>query len=389
MLPYSKQSIDQRDIDAVVEVLKSDWLTTGPMVSRFEEAVGNYVSAPHAVAFSNGTAALHATIATSNIQPGDEVIVPAITFVATANAVVYCGGTPIFADVDPDTLLINPQDVVRKITSRTRAILAMDYAGQTCDYPKLKQIADQNDLTLLSDGCHSIGAMSYGRHVPEWVEAACYSFHPVKPMTTCEGGMVVTGDAGRAESLRRFRNHGINSDHHQRARNGTCYYDMESLGFNYRLSDVQCALGLAQLQRLREWTERRSRIAQAYHRQLRDLNFLKPLKNVPGAGHAHHLFVVRWHAENAGVDRDSAIQKLREAGVFANVHYRPVYQHSFYQKRKKQSRLVSCPKADAVYPQLISLPIFPAMQENDVAKVVTELKRIADPARSHRWNKAA
>ena len=389
MLPYSKQSIDQRDIDAVVEVLKSDWLTTGPMVSRFEEALGEYVSAPHAVAFSNGTAALHGAIATCNLQPGDEVIVPAITFVATANAVVYCGGTPIFADVDPDTLLVNPQDVVRKITSRTRAIVAMDYAGQACDYPRLKQIADQNGLTLLSDGCHSIGAMSYGRHVPEWVEATCYSFHPVKPMTTCEGGMVVTGDAKRAEALRRFRNHGINSDHHQRAKHGTCYYDMESLGFNYRLSDVQSALGLTQLQRLREWTERRSRIALAYQNQLRHLDFLKPLENVAGAGHAHHLFVVRWLAENAGVDRDSAIQKLRDAGVFANVHYRPVYQHSFYQGRKKLARLVSCPNAEAVYPQLISLPIFPGMHENDVAKVVGELKRIATAARSRRWNKAA
>lgn len=389
MLPYSKQSIDQRDIDAVVEVLKSDWLTTGPMVNRFEKAVGQFVSAPHAISFSNGTAALHATIATSNLQPGDEVIVPAITFVATANAVVYCGGTPIFADVDPNTLLINPQDVVRKITSRTRAIMTMDYAGQTCDYPKLKQIAVQNDLKLFSDGCHSIGAMSYGRHVPEWVDAACYSFHPVKPMTTCEGGMVVTDDLQRAESLRRFRNHGIQSDHHQRAKNGTCFYDMESLGFNYRLSDVQSALGLTQLQRLREWTEKRSRIAKAYHNQLGNLDFLSPLENAAGAGHAHHLFVIRWNAEKAGVDRDTAIQKLREVGIFANVHYRPVYQHSFYQQLNERGRLVRCPNAEAVYPQLISLPIFPAMNENDVARVVTELKGITNTVGSRKWNKAA
>ena len=389
MLPYSKQSIDQRDIDAVVDVLKSNWLTTGPVVGQFEEAVAHYVSADHAVAFSNGTAALHAAVSTCGILPGDEVIVPAITFVATANAVVYCGGTPVFADVNPRTLLLDPQDVVRKISSKTRAIIAMDYAGQTCDYPQLKQIADQNGLKLLADGCHSIGAASFGRHVPEWVDAACYSFHPVKPMTTCEGGMVVTGDRQLNEQLRKFRNHGISTDHHQRARKGTCFYDMDSLGFNYRLSDVQCALGLAQLQRLPEWTRQRAAVAQSYRSHFRQLDYLKPLDTVPGAGHAHHLFVIRWSEEKSGVSRDDVIRALREAGIFANVHYRPVYQHSFYQERTKRLRLLRCPNADAVYPEIISLPMFPAMTEGDVKQVVGTLQAIVESAERERWNKVA
>lgn len=389
MLPYSKQSIDQRDIDAVVEVLRSDWLTTGPTVERFENAVAETVSAEHAVSFSNGTAALHAAIATADLQPDDEVIVPVITFVATANAAVYCGATPIFADIDPNTLLIDPQDVVRKITSRTRAIIAMDYAGQTCDYAQLKQIADQNGLKLLADSCHSIGATSFGRHVPEWVDAACYSFHPVKPMTTCEGGMVATNDLDMATALRNFRNHGITSDHHQRAISGTCFYDMQSLGFNYRLSDVHSALGLTQLQKLPEWTRQRAELASTYREKLRQLEFAQPLDVVPGAGHAHHLFVIRWHEEQAGICRDDVIDALRHAGIRANVHYRPVYQHTYYQQRSRRMRMVRCPNAEAVYPQLISLPIFPAMSNGDVTRVVNELQSIIEMARSRNWKKVA
>ena len=389
MLPYSRQSIDQRDIEAVVRVLTSDWLTTGPVVEQFENAIADFVSARQAIAFSNGTAALHAMAATTGIKPGDEVIVPAITFVATANAVIYCGGTPVFADVHPETLLIDPHDVVRKITSRTKAIIAMDYAGQTCDYVTLKQIADQNNVKLLADCCHSIGAKSYGRHVPEWVESACYSFHPVKPITTCEGGMVVTDDERLATALRHFRNHGITTDHHQRSKSGTCDYDMQSLGFNYRLSDVHCALGLSQLQKLDEWTRQRTTVAAAYRKQLAGLDFVRPLACVPGAGHTYHLFVIRWNTDRAGVDRDQVIAALRDQGIRANVHYRPVYQHTYYQQRSSHLRMVRCPQAEQAFPQLISLPIFPAMTNDDVTRVVSELRRIVDSAKSETWNKVA
>ena len=389
MLPYSKQSIDRRDIESVIEVLQSDWLTTGPTVDRFEQAVAKHVSSRHAVAFCNGTAALHAAMATEGIGPGDEVIVPAITFVATANAVIYCGGTPVFADVDPNTLLIDTHDVVRKISSRTKAVVAMDYAGQTCDYAGLKQIADQNGLHLMADCCHSIGARSFGRPVPAWVDSACYSFHPVKPMTTCEGGMVVTDNEDRAQALRKFRNHGISTDHHQRSQSGTCHYDMQSLGFNYRLSDVHCALGLTQLQKLATWTIRRREIAETYRHLLKDSAFATPLDNVPGAGHAHHLFVVRWSCEQTGIPRDQVVQQLRTKQIRANVHYRPVYQHSFYQQLAIRMRVSHCPFAEAVYPQLISLPIFPSMSYEDVIRVVSELRSIATAGVSGNQKKVA
>lgn len=388
-LPYSKQEIDQQDVDAVLKVLRSGWLTTGPVVNQFEDAVADFVSSENAVSFSNGTAALHGAVAVAGIGPGDEVIVPAITFVATANAVSYCGGTPVFADVDPNTLLMDPQDVVRKISKRTRAIITMDYAGQPCDYPTFKKIADQNQLKLIADACHGIGATSFGRPIPEWVDMACYSFHPVKPMTTCEGGMVATSNSEYATALRSFRNHGISTDHHQRAQAGTCYYDMESLGFNYRLSDVHCALGISQLQKLSGWRERREEISQSYRQELKTLNGVKPLKVECGVVHAHHLFVVRWSESSTGVSRDSAITQLREAGIRANVHYRPVYDHSFYRNQHQSHKMFACPNADMVYPELISLPIFPAMDQQDVKRVVAELRWIAESARHSSSKRAA
>jgi len=383
-LPYSKQSIDQCDIDSVLKVLRSGWLTTGPVVQQFEDAVAKHVAADHAVSFSNGTAALHAAVATAGFGPGDEVIVPAITFVATANAVVYAGAKPVFADVDPETLLMDPQDVMRKISKRTRGIITMDYGGQPCDYPTFKKIAEQNQLVLIADSSHSLGARSFGRPIPDWVDMACYSFHPVKPMTTCEGGMVVTARPDYATQLKTFRNHGITTDHHQRAIDGTCHYDMQSLGFNYRLSDVHCAMGISQLAKLDGWQSQREQIAAAYHQQLGSITGVKPLQVASGAIHAHHLFAVRWSESATGVSRDSAITQLRESGIRANVHYRPVYDHTFYKNYFENRKLHACPNADAAFPELISLPIFPAMTDEDVTRVVTSLRLIIDSAISSR-----
>lgn len=380
MLPYSTQSIDDQDIDSVIEVLQSSWLTTGPMVGKFESMASEYVSARHAVALCNGTAALHAAASVAGFGPGDEVIVPAITFVATANAVAYCGATPVFADVDPDTLLVDTRDVVRKISSRTRAIISVDYAGQPCDYPGLKKIATQNDFMLIADSCHSIGAKSFGRSVPQWVDMACYSFHPVKPMTTCEGGMVVTDNEELDSALRIFRNHGIATDHRQREKAGTFAYDMQSLGYNYRLSDVHCALGCSQIGKLNQWTKQRATIADTYRELLADESFARPLANMPGTSHAHHLFVVRWNERLTGVARDQVVARLRNRGIHANVHYRPVYQHSYYQRNSQRLRINRCPNAETVYQQIISLPIYPAMSQDDVKFVVHELRQIAGSA---------
>ncbi len=373
MLPYSKQQIDQEDIDCVVQVLQSNWLTTGPGVGEFENSVADLVDAKEAVSFSSGTAALHGAASAIGLQGGDEVIVPAITFVATANAAVYCGAKPVFADVCPQTLLIDPQDVLRKISARTKAIFAVDYAGQSCDYAALRQIAKSNGLLLVSDSSHALGATFLGCPVASWVDLACYSFHPVKPITTCEGGMVVTDSAEFAARLREFRNHGIDTDHHQRSTHRTCHYDMASLGFNYRLSDVQSALGTSQLKKLDGWMRQRNDIANLYRDLLSPVRHVQPLESLFGSTHSYHLFVVRWDDAWAGISRDAAINLFRQSDIQANIHYRPVYQHSFYQNMFA-GEIVYCPNAEQAYNEIMSLPIFPEMTDDQVHHVVTTLR---------------
>ena len=276
-IPYGRQQIDEDDIAAVVDVLRSDWLTTGPMVDKFEQAVADYTGAKYAVAVSSGTAALHAAMFAIGIGPGDEVIVPPMTFVATANAVVYQGGTPVFVDIEAETLLINPDLIEEKITPRTKAIIAVDYAGQPCDYDALREIADQHNLFLVADACHSLGAKYKGRKVGTLADLTVFSFHPVKPITTGEGGMVVTDNAEWTEQIRRFRNHGITSDHRQRQEQRTWHYEMTALGRNYRLSDIQCALGVTQLGNLQKNIEKRQRIANRYALCLADLPAVESL----------------------------------------------------------------------------------------------------------------
>jgi perosamine synthetase len=375
-IPYGRQSITEEDIEAVVAVLRSDWLTTGPAVERFEQALAGYVGAPHAVVLANGTAALHAAMFALRIAPGDEVIVPAMTFAATANCVVYQGGRPVFADVQADTLLLDPADAARRITPRTRAIIAVDYAGQTCDYAALGGLARRHGLALVADASHSLGAKEGGRSAGSLAELSTFSFHPVKPITTGEGGAVTTADAGLALRIRRFRNHGITCDHRQRAQSGTWSYEIAELGYNYRLSDIHCALGLAQLQRLGTMLDRRRQIARQYDEALADLPGLCPLALRSGVRHAYHLYVVRVDRELLGADRDAVFAGLREAGISANVHYLPVHLHPFY-RRRFATGPGDCPVAEAAFCEILTLPLFPAMTDGDVGRVITALRCIA------------
>ncbi|HFQ80183.1 MAG TPA: UDP-4-amino-4,6-dideoxy-N-acetyl-beta-L-altrosamine transaminase, partial [Desulfobacterales bacterium] len=325
-IPYGRQSIDEDDIAAVNEVLRSDWLTTGPKVPEFEKAVAEYCGAGHGVAVSSGTAALHAAMYAIGIGPGDEVIVPAITFVATANCVVYQGGMPVFADVEADTLLINPDEVKSKITARTKAIIAVDYAGQACDYDALRDIADQYGLTLVADSCHALGAEYRGHKTGTLADMTVFSFHPVKHITTGEGGMLVTDDAQLAARVKIFRNHGITSDHRLRAENHTWEYDMVDLGYNYRLSDIQCALGISQLKKLTSWLTSRRKIASYYEETFAGTE-IRPLKTHQDRLHAYHLYVVKVIA------RDEVFFAMRRAGIAVNVHYKPIYMHNYYQHK--------------------------------------------------------
>ena len=375
LLPYGRHEIDDDDVAAVARVLRSDWLTSGPGVDAFEHLVANTVGAAHAVAVSNGTAALHAAMFALDIGPGDEVIVPAMTFAATANAVVYQGGTPVFADVDPDTMLLGPDQIAPKLSPRTKAIIAVDYAGQPCDYDAIGAMAAERGIAVVADACHAIGAADRGRPVGTIAKMTAFSFHPVKHVTTGEGGAVTTDDASLAGRMRMFRNHGISVDHRQRGEHGSWIYEINELGYNYRLTDLQCALGMSQLPKLAPRVARRQAIAAAYIRAFREIPEVRPLGVRAGVKHAYHLFVVRVAFTDLSCDRVQLFTAMRREGIGVNVHYIPVHLHPFYRNRFGTG-LGLCPAAEAAYEEILSLPMFPAMTADDIADVVEAMGKV-------------
>jgi len=368
-ISYGRQSIDEQDIAAVVEVLQSDWLTTGPKIELFEKAVCSYVKVDDGVAVNSGTAALHTAMYAIGVGPDDEVIVPTLTFAATANCVLYCGGKPILVDVKPDTLTIDPQAVEQAITPKTKAIIAMDYAGQPCDYHALREIADRHNLVLVEDACHAIGAEFQGRKIGSIADLTCFSFHPVKHITTGEGGMTVSNNPDYIKRMRLFRNHGINADQRQRSEQGTWYYEMIDLGFNYRITDLQCALGIEQLKKLPAWLDRRNEIADQYNKAFADFSFINPLVVENNLRHAYHLYVVKIDFERLGKDRKEVFTALRNNGIGANVHYIPVHMHPYY-KKTFNYQSGDCPVAQSAYEQILSLPMYSALSDEQVKRVI-------------------
>ena len=372
VLPYGRQTIDDSDVAAVVAVLRSDWITTGPTVAAFEEAVAGIVHARHAVSFSSGTAALHAAVFAAGLASGDEAITTPLTFCATANAVLYQGATPIFADVLDDTLTIDPDEVARRITPRTKAILPVDYAGHPADLDALLALADRHGLVIIEDAAHALGATYHGRPVGSISHLSVFSFHPVKHLTTGEGGMVTTDDAGLARRLRLFRNHGIDSDARARQTAGTWFYEMEALGFNYRLTDIASALGLAQVPRLEANVARRRAIAARYREVLAGVPGLTLPQVAAGVSPAWHLYPVRVQPP---VDRGDVFRALRAEGLGVNVHYIPVHLHPYYRGRFGD-RAGAHPRAEAAYQQLISLPMFHGMTDSDVADATAAVTKV-------------
>ena len=379
-LPYGRQWLDDDDIAAVVEVLHSDWLTTGPKVVEFERGFADFVGAREAVAVSNGTAALHAATYAVGIGPGDEVIVPPMTFAASTNCVVFQGGTPVFADVDPDTLLLNPAQVEAKITPRTKAIIAVDYTGQACDHDALRAVADRHGLVLVADACHALGGSYKGRPVGSLADLSTFSFHPVKHITTGEGGMVTTDASDLARRMRVFRNHGITTDHRQREQQGSWFYEMVDLGYNYRLTDIQCALGMSQLRKLPGWVARRQAIARRYDAAFAEISAVKRLGVRVDVSHAYHLYVIRLDLSQLRVTRAKVFAALRAEGIGVNVHYIPVHLHPFYRRRFGTGPGL-CPVAEAAYERIISLPIFPRMSDDDVDDVVAAVHKVVEAYR--------
>ena len=370
MIPYGRQSIDEEDVQGVVAALRSDWLTTGPRVAEFEEAFAQSTGTHHGVAVSSGTAALHASMYALGIGSGDEVIVPALTFAATANCVVFQGGTPIFCDVEPDTLLIDPEQIEKKITSKTKAVVAVDYAGHPCDYDTLRVITDKHGLNLVADACHALGGEYKGRTVGSLADLSNFSFHPVKHITTGEGGMITTNQVALAERMRLFRNHGINTEFREREQLGSWHYEMVDLGYNYRITDIQCALGIGQLRKLPNFIKRRREIAVLYDQALSSVSEVEPLTVRDNILHAYHLYVVKVDFSKARGGRIAFFRLMQARGVRANVHYIPVHLHPFYVKKFGTGSGL-CPVAEEEYEKIVSLPIYPAMTNDDVDKVVS------------------
>lgn len=374
LLPYGRQTIEDDDLAAVTDVLQSDWLTTGPKVAEFERAFADFVGACEAVAVCNGTAALHAAVAAIALGPGDEVIVPPMTFAASANCVVYQGGRPVFVDVEGDTLLLDPAKIEQAISSQTKAIIAVDYAGQPADYDAINKLAAQHNLKVIADASHAIGATYYGRKVGTLADLTTFSLHPVKTMTTGEGGVITTNDSELAQRMRAFRSHGITSDHRQREAQGSWFYEMVDLGYNYRITDFQCALGLSQLRKVDRWLVRRSEIVASYDSAFASSDFFKPLATRSDVTHGHHLYVVRLTGALQKM-RAKVFAALRAEGIGVNVHYVPVHLHPYYQKHLG-TRSGMAPVAEAAYEEILSLPLFPAMHDADVNDVLKAIDKV-------------
>ena len=369
-IPYGRQSIDEEDIQAVVEVLRSDYLTTGPKVAEFEKKIAEYTGAKYAVAVSNGTAALHVACLAAGIKEGDEVITTPITFAASANCALYCGAKPVFADIDPKTYNISAEEIEKKITPKTKAIIPVHYTGQPCDMNRIHAIAKKHGLLVIEDGAHALGAVYHGKKVGFLgSDMTCFSFHPVKPITTGEGGMVMTDDEALYKKLLLYRSHGITREESMlKEQQGAWYYEQQCLGYNYRITDIGCALGLSQLKKLDSFLKRRKEIAARYTEAFDGLDGIQVPEQMDGCESGWHLYMIQVLKK----DRKEVFDRLRDAGIGVNVHYIPVYQFPYY--REHGYREACCEQAEKFYERAISLPVFPGLTEEQQEYVIQKVK---------------
>ena len=372
VLPYGHQWIDDEDITAVAEVLKTDWITQGPKIEEFEKKVAEYCGAKYAVAVSSGTAALHAACAVAGISDGSEVITTPITFAATANAIVCCGGKPVFADIREDTLNIDPDEIRRRISFRTKAILPVDFAGHPSDLDEIIAIAKERNLVVIEDATHALGAEYKGRRIGSLADMTVLSFHPVKHITTGEGGMHLTDNRDSYEKLKIFRHHGIVKDNLDI---GPWHYAIYEPGYNFRITDFQCALGLSQMNKLDRFIQRRREIAAMYNRAFAKVEeIITPIEeNYVKA--VYHIYVIQLRTEMLKVGRKEIFEALRAENIGVNVHYVPLNLQPFYQ-REFGYKKGDYPKAESYYERAITLPLFPKMTDDDVNDVIKAVEKV-------------
>lgn len=376
---YGCQWIQEDDIQAVMDVLGGDYLTTGPRVSGMERALENYTGAKHAVAVSNGTAALHCACIAAGIGPDDEVITTPITFAASANCVLYCGAKPVFADIDPDTYNIDPDSIERCITDKTKAVVAVDFTGQAVKAKEIREICDKHNLIFIEDAAHSIGTKYNGKMVGTLADMTCMSFHPVKTVTSGEGGAILTDDEEFYKKLVLAHTHGITHDEtlmEGAPHEGPWYYEQISLGYNYRITDFQAALFMSQLSKIDSFIRRRKGIVRRYNEAFAEMPEIIVQKEIPESDTSRHLYIIRLALDKLSCTRREFFDALAAENVQCQIHYVPVYWFPYYQHLGY--RIGLCPNAEEVYKGIISIPLYPAMTDQDVEDVITVVKKVVE-----------
>lgn len=375
-IPYGRQNIDEEDIKAVTEALRSDWITQGPRVEEFEVLVAEYCGARYAVAFNSGTSALHAAMYAAGIGVGDEVITTSLTFVATANAALYVGACPVFVDIDKNTYCIDIERIEDAITPRTRAIVPVDYAGYPVDMKRIREIADKHNLIVIEDGAHALGAEREGAKVGAQADMTMFSFHPVKHITTGEGGMIACNNPDYYRRLKLFRSHGITKGaEYLEANDGPWYYEMQDLGYNFRITDIQCTLGISQMDKLEKFLQERRLLANKYDQTLGEVKWLRtPPVPFPDSFHAYHIYPLLLGAD---VNRTEFFTYLREHNIGVQVHYIPVHLQPYYRQRFGY-KPGDFPRAENFYAQEISIPLFPGLTREQQEYVIEVIKRFGE-----------
>ena len=376
---YGRQWIDDEDVETVAETLRSDFITCGPKVEEMERELEAYTGAKHAVAVSNGTAALHCACIAAGIKPGDEVITTPLTFAASANCVLYCGGHPVFADIDPETYNIDPESILSRITDRTKAVIAVDFTGQAVDHDRIRKICDEHHLIFIEDAAHAIATKYNGKQVGSLADMTCFTFHPVKTITGGEGGAITTNNDDFYRKLVLAHTHGITREEcemEDAPHEGPWYYEQISLGYNYRLTDFQAALIVSQMKKLDRFAARRKEIVRKYDKAFQSIPEIMIQKEIPQSDTCRHLYIIRLDLSKLTCTRREFFDAMSEENVQCQIHYVPVYWFPYYRNLGYEKGL--CPNAERIYEGIMSIPLYPKLTNQDVDDVIHAVKKVVE-----------